>query len=382
MQYAPIALFTYNRADHTKQAVESLLKNVEAKDSDLFIFSDGPKNEKAKKGVEENREYIRSLKNENDLEISQSRDTENAHSSVSLVNYHKENKFSQDNSSIPSDDSQSASLRKEPSASDDATQSNTPSLNREGRGESFKSVTIIEREKNWGLANSLIAGITEIVNKYGRVIVVEDDLILSPYFLQFMNEALEKYKDDERVSTISSYVPTIDPHLPETYFLYYFHCWGWATWKRGWDLLELDSRKLLRKLRFKKTKFDVGGGAGAYGNLYCQKVGLVDSWWVRLYASLFLEKKLTLYPHHSLVTNNGQDGTGTHVGTSKETRDMKITFISKPVKVDNVEVKESEYAYASFKKEFDMRLSANKNIGYYIDIIKSFIRRLFYIDSI
>ena len=317
INYAPIALFTYNRADHTKQAVESLLKNAEAKNSDLFIFSDGAKNEKAVEGVKKNREYIKTLKDGN-------------------VN---------------------------------------------GNG-NFRSVTIIEREKNWGLANSLIAGITEIVNKYGRVIVVEDDLILSPYFLQFMNEALEKYKDDERVSTISSYVPTIDPHLPETYFLYYFHCWGWATWKRGWDLLELDSRKLLRKLRFKKTKFDVGGGAGAYGNLYCQKVGLVDSWWVRLYASLFLEKKLTLYPHHSLVTNNGQDGTGTHVGTSKETRDMKITFISKPVKVDNVEVKESEYAYASFKKEFDMRLSANKNIGYYIDIIKSFIRRLFYIDSI
>ena len=105
MYYAPIALFTYNRADKTQKAVESLLKNAEAKESDLFIFSDGAKNEKAIEGVEENRKYIHTISG-------------------------------------------------------------------------FKSITIIEREKNWGLANSLIAGITDVINKYGRVIVVEDDLIL------------------------------------------------------------------------------------------------------------------------------------------------------------------------------------------------------------
>ena len=106
MTYAPIALFTYNRADHAQRAVESLLQNAEAKDSDLFIFSDGAKNEKAIKGVEDNRKYIHTVTG-------------------------------------------------------------------------FKTITIIEREKNWGLANSLIAGITDVINKYGRVIVVEDDLILT-----------------------------------------------------------------------------------------------------------------------------------------------------------------------------------------------------------
>lgn len=154
MTYAPIALFTYNRADHTQRAVESLLKNAEAKFSDLFIFSDGPKTPEKKAGVEENRKYIHTISG-------------------------------------------------------------------------FKSISIIEREKNWGLANSLIAGITEVINKYGKVIVVEDDLILSPYFLQFMNEGLEKYKDDDRVGTITGFVPPIKDKLPETFFLKYFQCWGW-----------------------------------------------------------------------------------------------------------------------------------------------------------
>lgn len=378
MQYAPIALFTYNRADHTKQAVESLLKNVEAKDSDLFIFSDGPKNEKAKKGVEENREYIRSLKNENDLEISQSRDTENAHSSVSLVNYHKENKFSQDNSSIPSDDSQSASLRKEPSASDDATQSNTPSLNREGRGESFKSVTIIEREKNWGLANSLIAGITEIVNKYGRVIVVEDDLILSPYFLQFMNEALEKYKDDERVSAISGFLNPIEGKVPNTFFLKYFACWGWATWKRSWDLLNTDANDLLKKIRWRTRHFNFDQIANFYGQLYCQKLGLISSWAIRFYASSYLRNKLILYPGVSTTIQTGRDGSGTH---SKEEPVLYSNMVcaQAPIAVEDIEVAESARMYRAFCDFYKKEVNEN-NIKRNYKILKSFVRRLIGMD--
>ena len=377
MQYAPIALFTYNRADHTKQAVKSLLKNAEAKDSDLFIFSDGPKNEKAKKGVEENREYIRSLKNENDLEISQSRDTENDHSSVSLVNYHKENKFSQDNSSIPSDDSQSASLRKEPSASDDATQSNTPSLNREGRGESFKSVTIIEREKNWGLANSLIAGITEIVNKYGRVIVVEDDLILSPYFLQFMNEALEKYKDEDKVASISAFLNPIDCKAPETFFLRYFACWGWATWKRGWDILINDDRVLLKRLRWKKNDFNIGGTGPFYGILYCDKVGLNDSWAVRFYASQFLAGKLQLFPGRTMAIQTGMDGTGTHSGEGDMNYcNMKVS--DRPIELQDIIIEEDREMYDAFSRFYGK--GKKKTFRTEWDCFKSFVRRLLGID--
>ena len=307
MQYAPIALFTYARVDHTRKAVESLLSNKEAAESDLFIFSDGPKNADKIMAVNENRAFIHTI-------------------------------------------------------------------------HGFKSIHIVEREKNLGLANSLIAGITDVINQYGRVIVVEDDLILSPYFLKFMNEALEKYKDDDRVGTISAYVPPIKEKLPETFFLMYFQCWGWATWKRAWELLETNPKPLLRGLRFKKNKFDVGGGCGNYGNLYCQKVGLVDSWYVRYYASLFLKGKLSFYPGFSLTANNGLDGSGTHCDTS-----MKSTYSAiihdRPICIKNIVVEENESAFLLFKNYFLNGKKKRSIVGEY-HRLKMIIRRLLYIDCL
>lgn len=304
MNYAPIALFTYNRADHTQRAVESLLKNAEAKDSDLFIFSDGAKTPEKQKEVDDNRAYIHTVGG-------------------------------------------------------------------------FKSVTIIEREKNWGLANSLIAGITEIVNKYGRVIVVEDDLILSPYFLQFMNEALEKYKDEDRVSAISAFLNPIDCKAPNTFFLRYFACWGWATWKRGWDLLNLDTKDLLKKIRWKTKAFNVGGYGGFYGMLYCQKVGLVDSWAVRYYASSFLANKLVLFPGQSLALQNGMDGTGTHSGDNPDLYNA-VRLASSPVILQDIIVKESKEMYAAYSRYY--RGGRKTTIRSVYNRFKSFVRRLIGID--
>lgn len=305
MQYAPIALFTYNRADHTRQAVESLLNNAEAKYSDLIIFSDGAKTTEKQAGVDENRRYIHSISG-------------------------------------------------------------------------FKSVNIIEREKNWGLANSLIAGITEVINKYGRVIVVEDDLVLSPYFLKFMNDGLEKYKDEDKVSSITAFVPDVKEDLPETYFLSFFHCWGWATWKRAWDLLEKDPRPLLRKIKWKKNKFDVGGSFGNYGLLYLQKVGGVDSWYIRLYASFFLAGKLTLFPKCSMVSNCGQDGSGTHSNTNADSP-FRVEAYDKPINVTDIPIVEDLKTFEVFSKTLG-RNNKKTFRTYYADF-KSVIRRLLNIDA-
>ena len=307
MTYAPIALFTYCRAEHTRMAVESLLRNKEAAESDLYVFSDGPKTEEKRKGVEETRAYIHTING-------------------------------------------------------------------------FKSIHIVEYEKNQGLANSLIAGITKVIDKYGRVIVVEDDLILSRFFLQFMNNTLEKYKDDDRVGTVSAFVPPIKEKLPETFFLMYFQCWGWATWKRAWDLLEINPKPLLRGLRFKKTKFDVGGGCGNYGNLYCQKVGLVDSWYVRFYASLFLKGKLSLYPGHSLTANNGLDGSGTHCDKGMEETYHTLLY-NHVVLLSDIVVEENKEAYNLFSSYFRSKQSKHTVMSNYM-CFKGFIRRLFYIDSL
>lgn len=304
MQYAPIALFTYNRPDHTQKAVKSLLQNAEASLSDLFIFSDGPKNEKAVEGVRRNREYIHTISG-------------------------------------------------------------------------FKSVTIVEREKNWGLANSLIAGITEIVNKYGRVIVVEDDLILSKYFLQFMNNSLEKYKDDDRVASISAFLNPVGD-VSEPFFLRYFACWGWATWKRGWDLLINDSKELLSRLRWKKNDFNIGGTGPFYGILYCDKVGLNDSWAVRFYASQFLAGKLQLFPNRTLAIQSGMDGSGTHSGAGDSPYNNMI-LCSAPVVLPDVEVVESEEMYKRYSN-FYLQGRKRYSIKGEFNRLKSFVRRLFGID--
>ena len=305
MQYAPIALFTYNRADHTQLAVESLLKNIEASESELFIFSDGPKNEKAEEGVKANREYIYTISG-------------------------------------------------------------------------FKKVIITERPENWGLAKSLIAGITEIVNRYGRVIVVEDDLILSPYFLQYMNEALEKYEDDDRVASISAFLNPINCKAPETFFLRYFACWGWATWKRGWDLLIDDNRVLLKRLRWKKNDFNIGGSGPFYGILYCDKVGLNDSWAVRFYASQFLAGKLQLFPGHTLVVQSGTDGTGTHC-VNPDNKFSQMQLYMQPIELDDIPVLENADMYKAYSR-FYMRGRTRNGLRDLIDRLKSFVRRLLGID--
>lgn len=313
MEYAPIALFTYNRPDHTKKAIESLLRNKEAIETDLFIFSDGPKNEKSKVGVKANRQYIHQIES-------------------SIIK----------------------------------NQSTTH----------FKSITIIERDKNWGLANSLISGINELTEKYGRVIVVEDDLILSPYFLKFMNEALEKYKDDDRVASVSAFLNPVDCQVQEVFFLRYFSCWGWATWKRGWDLLINDSRELLRKLRWKKNDFNIGGTGPFYGILYCDKVGLNDSWAIRFYASLFLAGKLQLFPPKSLALQNGIDGSGTHSGCNNIYSEMLLS--NEPIILNDVEVKENKQLYNAYSRFYGR--GQNRNLKYYYGRLKSFIRRLIGID--
>lgn len=304
MPHSPIVLFTYSRADQTKSAVESLLRNAEAPETDLFVFSDGPKNEDKVSAVKKNRDYIHTITG-------------------------------------------------------------------------FKSVTIIERETNWGLSRSLISGITDIVNKYGRVIVVEDDLVLSPYFLKFMNDALEKYKDDDRVSTISAFLNPMEGEVPETFFLRYFACWGWATWKRAWDLFNPDANDLLKQLRWKVNDFNIGGSSNFYGMLYCQKVGLIDSWAIRFYASHFLKGKLQLFPGRTMAIQHGMDGTGTHSGIDKTFANMKLN--QTPIEVANIPVEESKDMYKAFSDFYGKQVN-KRSILYQYGRFKSFVRRLIGID--
>ncbi len=182
----------------------------------------------------------------------------------------------------------------------------------------FKKITIEVSESNKGLAASIISGVTKIVNQFGKVIVLEDDLVTSKYFLQFMNDGLSFYEKNDEVISIHGYIYPVKKFLPETFFLKGADCWGWATWKRGWDLFDPNGVELLAKLKEKKLtkKFDLDGCYPYTQMLRNQVEGKNNSWAVRWHASAFLANKFTLYPGKSLVTNIGLDGSGTHCGSA------------------------------------------------------------------
>lgn len=128
----------------------------------------------------------------------------------------------------------------------------------------FKKITIIERAENWGLARSIIDGVTTLINRYGRVIVLEDDLVVAPHFLQFMNDALETYRDEERVGHIQACDFTHDPSLPDTFLIKWTGSWGWGTWDRAWKHFNADGKVLLAELESRKLTytFDFNGKYG------------------------------------------------------------------------------------------------------------------------
>ena len=181
----------------------------------------------------------------------------------------------------------------------------------------FAGVRVVERERNLGLAQSILAGVGEMLAEHGRVIVVEDDLVVSPFFLAYMNEGLRRYAGHERVASIHGYMYPSHVALPETFFLRGADCWGWATWDRAWRHLETDGRKLEAQLRGRglAREFDLDGRYPFLRMLQAQIAGRNDSWAIRWHASTFLADMLTLYPGRSHVVNTGADGSGTHSRT-------------------------------------------------------------------
>ena len=247
---APICLFVYNRPLHTQRVLDSLVDNIEAKDSIIYIFADGPPNNSS----EVNLELIKRTR-----EV----------------------------------------------------------INKETR---LPNIKILERKYNIGLANSIIKGVTQVCDLYGSVIVLEDDIVLTPYSLKYFNDALKFYKNTPKVGAICAYAYPFEfeGDLPETYFLNYNSCWGWATWKRSWDNFEYDSSKLYEKIKFRKlsSKFDYDDSCYHMKMLKDHIDGRNNSWAIRWAATLFLNDQLSLFPSKALVENIGFDGSGIHSGNS------------------------------------------------------------------
>lgn len=236
--------------------------------------------------------------------------------------------------------------------------------------EGFKSVQIIEREKNWGLAESLIDGITSVVDKYGKVIVMEDDLLTSPYYLRFMNQALEKYSNDDQIASIHGYVNPVKEELPENFFLSYASSWGWATWQRAWRIFERDGSKLLNELQDKnlEQRLDFDNSYYFVKMLRNQIKGKNSSWAIRWYTSIVLKNKLCLYPGKSLVRQIGCDGSGTH-SSNDDWFDVELS--PSPINLIDIPIEESTVARKIYQKFYK-----SVKLTYWFKI-KNLIRKIY-----
>jgi len=234
---APIVLFVYNRPWHTEQTLNSLRKNPLAKESVLYVFADGPK----ENATPEDR-----------LKIIETR----------------------------------AVLRKK---------------------DWCKEIIIIEGDINKGLATSVIKGVTEIVNKHGKIVVLEDDLVLAPTFLEFMNDGLNLYQDKQNIYSINGYMFPFYYKEEKTVLLPYTSTWGWATWSSKWKAFrnDMQDKNMLETNPFLASKFNLANYRYTdmlnYGN---------NSWGIKWYFAIFIRNGLNVFPSKSLVSNIGFDGSG------------------------------------------------------------------------
>lgn len=239
---APIAVFGYRRARSLARTLDDLQACPEYAGSPVYVFSDGPKNEAARRDVAAVREML--------------------------------------------------------------ARRRTPNM------------TIIEAPENRGLARSIIDGVARLTREYGRVIVIEDDLRLSPLTLAWFNQGLDKYELEDRVMQISAHVHTVPAfrHKASAFFLPFTTTWGWATWKRGWDRFDPEARgwEELKTDGAFRQRFDVDGAYPYSQMMTHQMESSLDSWGIRFYWTVFKANGLVLFPPVSFVKNHGVDLKATH----------------------------------------------------------------------
>lgn len=226
----------------------------------------------------------------------------------------------------------------------------------------FKSLQLVEQDNNLGLSKSIIKGVSEVVSSCGKVIVLEDDLVTSPYFLTYMNKGLKMYEEEESVISIHGYVYPINLNTADkTFFLKGADCWGWATWKRGWNIFEENGQKLLNELNSRNLAKEFNfNNSYPYTQMLSDQINSKnDSWAIRWYASAFLLDKYTLYPVKSLVKNIGLDLSGTHSGKEMNFNDAQLsndTF----AQFNKIEIAENQEA----KKSIELFFRKNNKKGF------------------
>lgn len=229
----------------------------------------------------------------------------------------------------------------------------------------FKSLKIIESDKNKGLASSIINGVTEVINKYKRIIVLEDDLVVSKDFIQFMNDALNFYNDNAKIYSISGYgpkLPCLKNYTKELYLTIRSSSWGWASWENRWNKIDWEIKDFQEIKNSKKlqNKFNQGGN-DLYKMLELQMLGKIDSWAIRWCYNQYKFNQFTIYPKLSKIINDGfEDDKGTHNNSANnkwkvEANNEQINFIELDID-DNI--------IKCFKKYHDLSLFTK--LGYFL----------------
>ena len=274
MELAPVIVFNYNRPDHSQQVWDALSKNELAKETELYLYCDGPK-ELRSEGVNE-------LTNERIKESNARVEWTQALAKEYAIEAQKAGKF--------------------------------------------KAVHVVCSEKNKGLRTSIISGATEVINKHGRVIVLEDDLVTSPYFLNYMNKALDKYESYRGVFSIGSQSYVNPKEFPQDYpydvYAYPTHMpTGWATWVDRWKLVEWDIDKQLAPVLanepYMRNAFMRGGEDLYYRSLIERLKGL-DVWSICFSLAHFKHHAVSITPIVSYIHNIGFDGSGVNSGVKDD----------------------------------------------------------------
>lgn len=243
---APVVVFVYNRADHARATLTHLSNNHLAGESDLYVYCDNAKNEKAQEAVDAVRAIVDEF----------------------------------------------------------------------ARSSRFKRVTVVKANKNKGLAASIIDGAGEILEKYGKIIVVEDDLITSDDFLTYMNSALDFYENNPKIWSISGYtfpLKSLNGYPHDIYMSPRGCSWGWATWKNRFEKVDWNVSDFEEFIRSpKRVKHFNEGGPDMAEMLSRQVHGKINSWAIRWCYQESRENMFTVYPKKSRIRNIGCDNTGTH----------------------------------------------------------------------
>ena len=234
----------------------------------------------------------------------------------------------------------------------------------------FKTVTIINRERNLGLAASIIDGVGKTLARYEKVIVLEDDLVTSPYFLKFMNDALEFYKKEDRVWHISGWNYPIDASRLRDVFLWRaMNCWGWATWADNWDFFENNTDKLMRVFSEEEIrKFNLDGVEDFFEQVIANMEGRANTWAIFWYATIFKNGALCVNPSISYVNNIGFDASGVNCGDNYDHKVCKLNHKSDIVFEDAIV--ENPHAFKLIQEFYKKKRGVFKRVVNKIKLIR------------